>query len=101
MSRNAIYENLAKDTELVAMLQQAKDEFIDFAENKLVESVKKGDWKAIEFTLRTIGKNRGYAERQEITHQGSQPVHIVFEDNDADCKSQEITKTKDSLEPSQ
>ena len=37
-------------------------------ESKLYENVKKGDVTSIIFLLKTLGKSRGYVERQEIIH---------------------------------
>jgi hypothetical protein len=52
-------------------VQQALDTerelLIDMAEVKLGERVMMGEWPAIQFVLKTLGKERGYTERQEIT----------------------------------
>jgi len=50
--------------------QRVKDvmeEKLDFIESKLFQKVKDGDITAIIFALMTLGKHRGYIERQEVT----------------------------------
>ena len=42
----------------------------DLAETKLFEKINNGEWKAIEFHLKTKAKSRGYVERQEIVSSG-------------------------------
>lgn len=40
---------------------------LDFAENRLIQSVDRGEAWAINFLLRTQGRKRGYSERHEFT----------------------------------
>src|SRR5262245_33874272 len=48
----------------------ARGELLDNAEEKLWEAVQRGEAWAIAFALKTIGKSRGYVERQELQHDG-------------------------------
>jgi len=50
---------LAEDVEL------QKETLIDLAEGKLFENIRNNDTTAIIFCLKTLGKNRGYAENQQ------------------------------------
>ena len=50
-----------------AVADEERETLIDFAENQLFQQVKDGNITAIIFTLKTIGKSRGYVERQEVT----------------------------------
>ena len=50
-----------------AVYEEERETLIDFAENQLFQQVKEGNITAIIFTLKTIGKHRGYVERQEVT----------------------------------
>ena len=52
---------------------------IDVAESKLDEAVERGEAWAVCFTLKTIGKPRGYVERQELTGKDGGPVECDFE----------------------
>jgi len=46
---------------------------IDLAQAKLVDLVEREDWRAIRFLLCTLGKDRGFTERQEIVAVGDDP----------------------------
>jgi hypothetical protein len=47
---------------------------IDFVESKLFENIKNGNVAAQIFYLKTKAKNRGYIERQEVSHNVEQIV---------------------------
>jgi len=47
---------------------------VDTASLQLIAAVSRGDWKAIEFTLRTLGRGEGYAERHEVTGKDGGPI---------------------------
>lgn len=44
------------------------DDILDLAEEKLHEAIGEGDMKAVQFLLRTKGRNRGYVEKMEMDH---------------------------------
>jgi hypothetical protein len=48
-------------------VEDARGEVVDYAEQKLRLAVLNGEPWAIGMTLKTIGKSRGYVERQEVT----------------------------------
>lgn len=50
---------------------------IDIAELKLENALTNGEPWAIQFTLKTIGKSRGYVERQEVTGADSSPIELI------------------------
>jgi len=56
----------------------ARGEMVDLAEAKLYQAVRNGDKWAVQFALRTQGKDRGYVERtqQEVTGADRGPVEI-------------------------
>ena len=67
-------------------VQAAKDaergEMVDTAELKLWQSIQNGEPWGIAFCLKTIGKDRGYVERQEVTGQDGKGIliRVVYED---------------------
>lgn len=48
-----------------------RERLIDLAEEKLREKVNGGNLRAVMFTLKTVGKNRGYYERRDVTEDSS------------------------------
>lgn len=52
---------------------------VDKAEVKLVEAMESGAKWAIELILKTLGKERGYVERQEVHNLTKVQLHIVEE----------------------
>ena len=66
-SDDTIY-NYAKRYKAVGdALRQQRGQFVDMAELKLWNAVNEGEAWAVQFALRTLGKERGYVERQEVT----------------------------------
>ena len=51
---------------LMNILVSQREGLIDLAEDKLRDNLMTGDMKAVIFTLKTLGRRRGYEERSEI-----------------------------------
>ena len=66
--RSTVYSWLDKELELKLQLDSEREMIVDLAENKLVENLKNGETSSIHFVLKTLGKKRGYVEKQEIEH---------------------------------
>lgn len=47
-------------------MREAREGFLDMTELALQKAVQNGEGWAIAFTLRTIGRHRGYVERTEV-----------------------------------
>jgi len=75
------YYRWVKDEAFKEQLEDTKpkEAYIDFVESKLVERINAGDTTAIIFALKTIGKKRGYVERQEIAHSSNVETDVTFE----------------------
>src|SRR5262245_42905774 len=59
-------------------MAEARGELVDLAESKLEQALDRGDWPAVHFTLRTLGKDRGYGERTELTGAGGQELTFTI-----------------------
>lgn len=68
--RSAVYNNIKK-FQLNELIEIERERLVDFAESKLIENIRKGKETSIIFTLKTLGKKRGYIEKQEIEVQNS------------------------------
>lgn len=67
-SRMTIYRYREKYPEVNAALEEERETLLDDAEDTLYDNaIKKGDTTSLIFLLKTIGKKRGYVERQEVT----------------------------------
>ena len=67
-------------------VQQAYDEtrqqLVDLAEGKLIVEVNRGMWPAIKWVLATLGKDRGWVERKEVTGAEGGPVRWEIKEVD-------------------
>ena len=78
-SREAIRKRAEKSNAIQDTIHEERAAIIDVAESALYNRVLDGDMRAIEFTLRTIGKDRGYVEKrqEEITGKDGGPIESV------------------------
>lgn len=63
VSRGGLQKWLAKHPDVRALTNEYRDALVDMAEAELATKVKDGDMVAIAFTLKTLGRSRGYIER--------------------------------------
>lgn len=61
-----IYKRMQRNPEIEQAIKDKREEFIDSAETALKQAVGGGEAWAVCFTLKTIGRQRGYYERQEV-----------------------------------
>lgn len=74
---NTIY-NRAKDVKSVQQtIDDARIELIDHAELALRSAVLSKEPWAVALVLKTLGKGRGYVERQEVTGADGAPIAVV------------------------
>lgn len=84
-SRNTIARYIENYPTVKAVYDEERETLIDFAENQLFQQVKDGNITAIIFTLKTIGKSRGYVERQEVTGaEGKAAIEVRLVKDDVD-----------------
>ena len=67
VTRRTVYNYVNKYPTIKQALDDARQENLDFAENQLMKAVRAGNVTAIMFLLKTLGKDRGYVDRKEIT----------------------------------
>ena len=73
--------------EIQAAIDNARGDMLDMAEHELKKAVRGGDMTAIIFTLKTIGKHRGYVERIEQTGANGGAIEIKATDYRVAVKS--------------
>jgi len=62
-----IYNRMAKSEIIRETVEDSRGELIDISEQKLRAAVLNGEPWAVALVLKTLGKKRGYVERQELT----------------------------------
>ncbi len=62
---DTIYHRAKQHKSIGDAIRRERGEVIDIAELKLFQAINDGDLAAIKYCLGTIGKDRGYVERQE------------------------------------
>jgi hypothetical protein len=80
------HETVRKYCKQYPSVQAARDAqrgiMIDTSELKLWQAIQNGEAWAITLALKTLGKDRGYVERQEVTGQDNGPLmlKVVYDD---------------------
>lgn len=64
---STIYRRADKNKEIQSIIDSFRGQLVDKAELKLEQAVMNGEPWAVTLTLKSLGKNRGYVERQEVT----------------------------------
>ena len=66
ISATALHRRIQRNKSLQVVKWEARESIIDMAESGLITNLRtKKPW-AIKYTLSTLGKSRGYVERQEV-----------------------------------
>ena len=76
--------HLYKNTypEVLEAINLERESIVDLAESGLISAlVKKEAW-AIALTLKTLGRGRGYAEKQEVENSGEIKIKVVYGNSD-------------------
>lgn len=74
--RQTIENYIKRHPTVARAYQEQRETLVDIAEGKLIKKVDADEWPAIKFVLVTLGKTRGYVERQEVTGAGGGPVVV-------------------------
>lgn len=67
ISRQAVWKRVNASPILKAEQEKARELIKDGAEAVIVQEIGRGNWRVALQVLKTLAKDRGYAERQEIT----------------------------------
>lgn len=73
---NTIYNYAEKYPAVKEAMTQERGLMVDTAEIALYKAVQNGEPWAVSLTLKTIGKDRGYTERQEISGPDGSAIEI-------------------------
>lgn len=73
-TRRSVYNWLDRYPELKEAVAEERERLVDLAESALKKKISEGDTASIIFTLKTLGKKRGYIEKQQVEQSGSLDV---------------------------
>ena len=79
IDRTTPYRWMKEDEAFALSVQEKRNVVLDFAETKLFELVNENHPSAIIFLLKTLGKERGYVERHEITGANGNGLDVRIE----------------------
>lgn len=94
VSRTTLYTYLDKNKKYNELIEHERESMLDAAEDSLFSQVKKKSPWATKFILSTLGKKRGYVERQEISQQTQD--NRLTSDQFSDAWKEEGKKNKDT-----
>ena len=78
VSRSTLYRRINESPTLQQSLVDSREELVDIAESALKNEVLNGNITAIIFTLKTLGKDRGYVERTQTEVSGKDGGALVI-----------------------
>lgn len=67
VTRQYLHIRIKDDESLKQIVTDAREALVDVAESQALTQIKQGNTAMIIFTLKTLGKSRGYVERNEVT----------------------------------
>jgi hypothetical protein len=78
---DTVYNYCKRYPSVQAARDAMRGQLVDLAEQKLWESIQSGEAWGITLCLKTLGKDRGYVERQELTGQdgAGMVLRVVYE----------------------
>ena len=75
-SPRTVYRHAAKNPKVQDVIDSYRGKLVDKAELKLEQAVMNGEPWALTLTLKTLGKQRGYVERQEFVGKDGETINI-------------------------
>lgn len=80
VSRNSVASFVERHPNMRTFIEQERERVLDLMEASLIKkAIVNDDFKAQQFYLKTIGKDRGYVEKTETELSGNVDNHITFE----------------------
>ena len=80
-TRQTIDNYIKRHPTVAKAYYEERERLVDMAESKFAEEISKGEWAAISFALRTLGKDRGFVESHalDVTSGGEKvPATVVY-----------------------
>lgn len=78
ITRQTVHKYVERYPTIKAATEEEREKFLDMAEAGLAKHVHNGSLPAIMFALKTVGRNRGYVERQELAGVPDAPISVIL-----------------------
>lgn len=75
---STIYDRIKRDPTIGEHAKEVRAELLEAVENKFLEKVDEGDTTVLIFLAKTLGKERGYTERTELSGKEGGAIEIVI-----------------------
>ena len=79
ISRSTYYRYMREDEEFAQAVEDIKEAQIDYVEGQLIKNISDGKETSIIFYLKSKAKDRGYAEKLDITSGGKTLTELKIE----------------------
>ncbi len=79
ISRSTYYRYMKEDKEFAQAVEDIKEAQIDYVEGQLIKNISNGKETSIIFYLKSKAKDRGYAEKLDITSGGKPLTELKIE----------------------
>ena len=79
ISRSTYYRYMKEDKEFAQAVEDIKEAQIDYVEGELIKNISRGKETSIIFYLKSKAKDRGYAEKLDITSGGKPLTELKIE----------------------
>ena len=79
ISRRTYYRYMREDEEFAKAVEDIKEAQIDYVEGELIKNISKGKETSIIFYLKSKARDRGYAEKLDITSGGKPLTELKIE----------------------
>lgn len=76
ITRQAVYQRISGSPELSELQKSFHGQLVDLAVLQMEAFVRAGNLQAVKYVLSTLGKDRGFTERTEVTTRGHLEVDI-------------------------
>lgn len=80
VDRRTVYMWISSDPDLKLAVEEVRENIIDMVEAKMFNEAQNGNTTILIFLAKTIGRNRGYVEKQEI-EQTTRVINVGYTKN--------------------
>lgn len=101
VTRSAVYDYIKRHPTLKRTTDDAREKLVDDAESALHAAVLSKEGWAVCFTLKTLGKDRGYIEKHQLEQQGSITIKVQYGDDGNAGNKGTDNKTTETARPAE